>query len=106
MGAASTATDKAAATAADATTVSALLAAFRQVFLGAYPDDATASAFASAHGVTLAAGVMYENTTSAKMRIYGASGWGDYDATAQASQSAAGLSAANAAASALAARPH
>jgi len=91
------------AASASATNVSALLASFRGVFLGAFASDSAAQAFATANSITLVAGIMYENTTEDKFRIYSGSAWGDYDATAQASQSAAALSATNAAASASAA---
>src|SRR5207253_3319175 len=59
--------------------------------------------FAAANSITLISGVMYENTTENKFRIYDGAAWGDYDATAQASQTAAALSATNAASSASAA---
>ncbi|MCP3017950.1 hypothetical protein [Cupriavidus basilensis] len=89
--------------ASSATNVSALLASFRGAFLGAFASDSAAVAFAAANSITLVSGVMYENTTGNKFRIYNGSAWGDYDASAQASQSAASLSAANAAGSAAAA---
>lgn len=105
--AASTSETNAAASAATSTTnsnsVTALLASFRGAFLGAFASDSDAATFAAAHSITLSAGVMYENTTEDKFRIYSGSAWGDYDASAQASQSAAALSATNAAASASAA---
>ena len=86
-----------------ATSVAALLASFRGVFLGAFASDVAATTFASANSITVAAGVMYENTAEDKFRIYSGTAWGDYDASAQASQSAASLSATNAASSAAAA---
>lgn len=89
----------ASAASSSATTVSALLASFRGAFLGAFTDDAAATAFAAANGITLNEGVMYENTTLDKFRVRVDAAWADYDASAQASQSAAALSAGNAAAS-------
>ena len=85
----------------NAAAVAALLAAFRSVFLGAFASDAAAASFALANAITLADGISYENTTEDKIRVYyAATGWGDYDANAQAEQAAAALSASNAAASA------
>ena len=85
---------------ADASTVEALLAAFRSVFLGKFASDSAAVAFASSVGVTVVDGVMYDNTTSHKFRIYNGTAWVDYDSSAQTSQSAAALSALSAAGSA------
>ena len=89
-----------AATSANST--AALLASFRSAFLGSFASDTAAAAFATANSITLSNGIMYENnsTTPEKFRIYNGSSWQDYDASAQASQSAAALSAANAASSA------
>ena len=88
----------ASASQSNANTVAALLASFRSIFLGPFASDSAASSFASANGITLVDGVMYENTTGTpnKFRIYNGSIWQDYDSSAQSSQSAAGLSAANA----------
>jgi hypothetical protein len=102
-GSAGTAAGSASGAASSETAVSALLTSFRSIFLGAFASDSAAAAFAAAHAITLAAGVMYENTTETKFRIYSGSAWGDYDASAAASQSAAALAAVNAAASQLAA---
>ena len=85
---------------ADASTVEALLAAFRSVFLGKFTSDSAAVAFAGSVGVTVVDGVMYDNTTSHKFRIYNGTSWVDYDSSAQTSQSAAALSALSAAGSA------
>jgi hypothetical protein len=97
---ASTASTAASTATNDLTAVSALLATFQGVFLGAFATDDAATAFATAHSISLAPGLMYENTSEDKFRIYSGTTWGDYDATAAASQSAAALSAASAAASA------
>ena len=88
----------ASASQSNANTVAALLASFRSTFLGPFASDSAASSFASANGITLVDGVMYENTTGTpnKFRIYNGSIWQDYDSSAQSSQAAAGLSAANA----------
>jgi len=80
----------------NAAAVAALLASFRGVFLGAFASDTAAAAFATAQSITLTSGIMYENTAEGKFRQYNGSAWGDYDASAQASQSAAALSAATA----------
>ena len=100
---ATAASGSAATSTTNANNVAALLASFRGVFLGAFASDSAAQAFATANSITLSAGLMYENTTEDKFRIYSGSAWGDYDATAQASQTAAALSATNAGASATAA---
>jgi len=84
----------------NAASVSALLASFRSVFLGAFSTDAQANSFATANAITLAAGVMYENTVENKFRIHSGTSWGDYDASAQVSQNAASLSASSAGSSA------
>ena len=101
-GSAATATTQATNAASSATSTAALLASFRSAFLGSFVSDTAAAAFATANSITLSNGIMYENnsTTPEKFRIYNGSAWQDYDASAQASQSAAALSAANAAASA------
>jgi hypothetical protein len=100
---AASASSSAASAGASQAAVAALLASFRGAFLGAFASDAAATTFAGANSITLAAGVMYENTAEAKFRVYSGSAWGDYDASAAAEQAAAALSAANAAASATAA---
>lgn len=100
--AATTSADRA-AVASDKTAVSALLASFRGVFLGAFASDGDANAFAAAHGITIADGLTYENTTADKFRIYKNTAWDDYDSSAVAQQQQATLSAGNAAASATAA---
>lgn len=97
---ASTATTQASNASASAANTAALLASFRSVFLGAFASDAAAVTFAGANSISIVAGIMYENTTVNKFRIYSGTAWGDYDSSAQASQSAAALSAANAASSA------
>ncbi|MDB5596299.1 MAG: hypothetical protein JWM36_3260 [Hyphomicrobiales bacterium] len=84
-------------TGSDRTNTAALLASFRNVFLGAFASDGAAASFATTYAISLISGVMYENQTSGKFRIYSGSAWGDYDATAAASQTAAALSASNAA---------
>lgn len=98
---AATATAKASEASSSATSASALLASFRSIMLGAFANDAAAAAFASANGIALVDGVMYENTTGTpnKFRIYNGTIWDDYDSSAQVSQLAAALSAANAAVS-------
>lgn len=83
----------------DKTSVSALLASFRGAYLGAFASDSAAVAFAAANSISIVDGVMYENTASDKFRIYNGSAWQDYDSSASASQSAAALSATNAATS-------
>lgn len=97
---ASTATTQASNASASAANTAALLASFRSVFLGAFASDSAAVTFAGANSISIVAGIMYENTTVNKFRIYSGTAWGDYDSSAQASQSAAALSAANAASSA------
>ena len=94
------ATTKASEASANASNVAALLASFRSVMLGSFTSDANAVAFATANGITITDGIMYENSVSDKFRIYNGTAWQDYDSTAQASQSAAALSASNAASSA------
>jgi len=85
-----------------ANSTAALLASFRGAFLGSFASDSAAATFASANSIALNNGIMYENNSVSpeKFRIYNGTAWQDYDATAQASQSAAALSAANAASSA------
>lgn len=83
--------------------VQAMLATFRSIFLGSFATDANAVSFATANSIALVSGVMYDNTTENKFRIYSGSAWADYDATATASQNSAQLSATNAANSASAA---
>ena len=97
---AATATTQASIASAASTSASALLQSFRGVFMGALPTDAAANAFAIAQSIPLSPGVMYENTTSGKFRIWSGTAWGDYDATAAASQANAALAASQASASA------
>jgi hypothetical protein len=85
-------------------TVTTLLAAFRGVFLGIFENDSSAENFALANSITLADGIMYQNSTLDKFRIYNGNLWQDYDSSAQVSQSAAALSAAAAAVSEMNAR--
>lgn len=82
--------------------MSAALASFRQLFLGKFATDSDAVAFATANGITLQDGTMYENTTGTpnKFRIYNGTSWDDYDSTAQTLQASAQLSATQAASSA------
>lgn len=91
------ATTQAGIATAKADSTAALLASFRSVLLGAFASDADAVTFANANGITIADGIMYENTVSDKFRIYTGTAWQNYDSSAQASQSAAQLSATNAA---------
>ena len=97
---ASAAATSASNAASSASNTAALLASFRGVYLGAFASDSAAVAFANANSISVVNGIMYENTTSTKFRIYNGTAWQDYDSSAQASQSAAALSAANAATSA------
>lgn len=98
---ASIATTKASEASSSAASTAALLASFRSILLGAFANDAAAVAFANANGIALVDGVMYENTTGTpnKFRIYNGTSWDNYDSSAQTLQSAAALSAINAAAS-------
>lgn len=104
--AASTATQKATEAAIDRAVVQSIVAAIQSGFLGAFASDAAAEAFAVGKGITITDGIMYQNTVADKFRIYNGSAWQDYDATAQASQSSAALSATNAAASESLANSH
>ena len=97
---ATNAANSATAAAGSASSTAALLATFRAVFLGSFASDANAVSFATANGIAITDGIMYENNVSDKFRIYNGTAWQDYDSSAQASQSAAALSAANAATSA------
>lgn len=97
---ANTANVKATEAASSASETQALLNAFQSTFLGAFASDGDAANFAASKGFALNVGMMYKNTTAAKIRIYKENGWGDYDASAQQSQNESSLSAAAAAASA------
>lgn len=90
-------------TTSDRQATASLLASFCAVFLGAFQTDAAADAFAVANSVTKSAGISYENTTSAKVRVWSGTTWADQDADAQTQSANAGLSAAAAANSATAA---
>ena len=96
-GSASAAAGSASSAASTQVAVAALLATFRSVMLGSFANDAAAVAFASANGITVTDGIMYENYVSDKFRIYNGTAWQDYDSSAQALQSAAALSATTAA---------
>ena len=80
-------------TTADRAAVTALLNAFRAVHLGSFANDAAANAFAAAHGITVADGLMYENTVLDKFRIFNGTAWQDYDSSAQTQQSLASAAA-------------
>lgn len=67
---AATATTQATSATGAAAAMAALLASFRGVFLGPFASDTAATTFATAQSITLAAGVMYENTTEDKFRTY------------------------------------
>ena len=100
---AQTTTADRAAVASDKGAVAALLGSFYNAFLGRFTSDAAANAFAAATNVTVSDGLVYENTTIDKLRIYVNTDWADYDASAQQQNAAAALSAANAAAAKVAA---
>lgn len=101
--AANNAATKAIEAAGSASETEALLNAFQSTFLGIFASDTDANNFATSKGFTLIVGMMYKNSTIGKLRIYKSAGWGDYDASAQQSQSEAALSASTATAKATAA---
>ena len=97
---AQTASVHASTTHTDKDTVSALLLSFRKILLGAFASDLEAETFATANGIPITDGIMYENSVIDKFRVYNGISWQDYDSSAQTLQAAAALSAANAAESA------
>lgn len=96
---ATSATGSATTASAAAAALTAMLANFKEIYLGEFAADPQVDG----NGAPLKEGAEYFNTTSNKLRVYGAAGWKDYDDTAQTATSNAILSAANAAASASAA---
>lgn len=87
------------AAASSQTSVAAILASFRQYFLGTLSTDPTVDG----NGDPLREGAEYFNSVSDKLRTYVNGAWQDYDETAQAATNNANLSAASAASSATAA---
>ena len=87
------------AAASSQTSVSAILASFRQYFLGTLGADPAVDG----NGDPLREGSEYFNSVSDKLRTYVNGAWEDYDKTAQAATNNANLSAASAASSASAA---
>lgn len=81
------------ATQIDRQLAQSLVASFNQTWLGAFATDAAAEAYRVANNILLADGLQYFNTTSDKTRQWKNTAWSDYDATAQQSQTNAGLSA-------------
>ncbi len=71
-----------------------LVGSFQRTWLGAFVADDAANAYRLENGIPLADGLQYFNTTIDKTRQWKNTVWEDYDATAQQSQTNAGLSAA------------
>lgn len=67
------------------------------VYLGGWPDDASAEAFSASKDTPLSDGQMYFNETVEKLRIYDNGVWVNYDAASQAAAAAAMAAAAAAA---------
>jgi hypothetical protein len=89
----------AASAASNAALLSAALATFRSKWLGSFATDPAVDG----NGNALATGVEYFNSVENKLRVYGATGWADYDDAAQTETTNAALSAVSASSSASAA---
>ncbi len=81
------------ATQIDRQLAQSLVASFNQTWLGAFDTDEAAEAYRAANNILLADGLQYFNKTSDKTRQWKNTAWSDYDATAQQSQTNAGLAA-------------
>jgi hypothetical protein len=78
-----------------ATLIGAGAAQMQAYYLGPFPDDTTATAFAVTSAITLVNGHLYLNSATGKFRVYSTSlvAWADYDASAQAAATASSGSA-------------